>query len=126
MRHMAFAACILLALADLLHAQHGEAGNGYFPLGYAGDTWTGEVSEVNDDTREIALVYNGPRKTETFVGVLQQGYKAKLKDGSLAEVKVSLDPYRRRMKGYYMAKERKVSGRKERFYEIFRIDFLAN
>jgi hypothetical protein len=88
---MAFAACILLAVAGLLHAQHGEAGNGYFPIGYARDTWTGEVSAVNDDTREITLVYNGAGKTETFVGVLQQGTnKARLKDGSLAEVKVSL------------------------------------
>jgi hypothetical protein len=60
------------------------------------------------------------------VGVLQQGYKAKLKDGSLAEVKVSVIHIGRRMKVYYMAKERKVSGRKERFYEIFRIDFLVN
>jgi hypothetical protein len=126
MRHMAFAACILLAVAGLLHAQHGEAGNGYFPIGYAGDTWTGEVSEVNDDTREITLVYDGAGKTETFVGVLQHGYKAKLKDGSLTEVKVSLIHIDRRMKVYYMAKERKVSGRKERFYEIFRIDFLIN
>jgi hypothetical protein len=126
MRHMAFAACILLVLAGLLHAQHGEAGNGYFPIGYAGDTWTGEVSAVNDETREITLVYNGARKAETFVGVLEQGYKAKLKDGSLAEVKVSLIHIGRRMKVYYMAKERKVNGRKERFYEIFRIDFLAD
>jgi hypothetical protein len=126
MRHMVCAACLLFLLAGSLHAQHGEAGNGYFPLGYAGDTWTGEVSAMNDDTREITLVYNGPKKTETFVGVLQQGYKAKLKDGSLAEVKVSLIHTGRRMKVYYMAKERKVSGRKERFYEIFKIDFLAD
>jgi hypothetical protein len=126
MRNMAFAACILLALAGLLHAQHGEAGNGYFPIGYAGDTWTGEVSAVNDDTREITLVYNGAGKSETFVGVLQPGYKAKLKDGSLAEVTVSLIHIGRRMRVFYMAKERKVSGHKEKFYEIFRIDFLVN
>jgi hypothetical protein len=56
----------------------------------------------------------------------QPGYKAKVKDGSLAEVKVSLIHIGGRMKVYYMAKERRVSGRKERFYEIFRIDFLAN
>jgi hypothetical protein len=125
MRHIAFSACLLLAIAGFLHAQHGEAGNGYFPNGFAGDTWTGEVSAVNDDTREITLVYHGPKKTETFVGVLQQGYKAKLKDGSLAEVKVSLIHIGGRMKVYYMAKHRKVSGEKEKFYEIFKIDFLS-
>jgi hypothetical protein len=32
----------------------------------------------------------------------------------------------RRLKVYYIAKDRKVSGRKEKFYEIFKIDFLPN
>lgn len=126
MRQIGLAACILLVMTGLLHAQHGEAGNGYFPLGFAGDTWTGEVSAVNDDTREITLVYSAPKRTETFVGVLQQGYKATLKDGSLAEVKVSMIHPGRRLKVYYIAKDRKVSGRKEKFYEIFKIDFLPN
>jgi len=95
-------------------------------MGYAGDTWTGEVSAVNDANREITLVYNGSKKTETFVGVLQQGYKVKLKDGSLVELKLSMIHTGTRLKVYYMAKDRKVNGRKERFYEIFQIDSLPN
>ena len=126
MRPLASAAFLLLTIAGVLHAQHGEAGAGYFPIGFAGDTWTGEVSAVNDDTREITLLYNGPKKSETFVGVLIQGYKAQLKDGSLSEVKLSLIPPGRRLKVFYTVKVRKVSGHKEKFNEIFRIDFLPN
>lgn len=106
-----------------LQAQHGTAANGYFPLGYAGDTWSGEVSAVNDASREITLVFNNSKKIETFVGVLQQGYKVKLKDGSLAELKVSTIPIGTRLTVYYMAKGRKVNGQKEKFYEVFRMEF---
>ena len=67
MRHTVFAACLLL-VASFLHAQHGTASAGYFPMGYAGDIWTGEVSAVSDANREIALVYNSGKKNETFVG----------------------------------------------------------
>jgi hypothetical protein len=52
---MVFAA-LILSVAAGLQAQHGTAQNGYFPMGYAGDTWTGEVSAVNDASREITLV----------------------------------------------------------------------
>ena len=123
MRHRVFAAFFVFILAGSLHAQHGSAPDGYFPMGYAGDTWTGEVSAVNDANREITLVYKSSKKTETFVGVLQQGYKVKLKDGSLTELKVSTIPAGTRLKVYYMAKDRKVNGQKEKFYEIFRVAF---
>jgi hypothetical protein len=123
---MLLVACLLLAVAGGLHAQHGTAQNGYFPMGCAGDTWVGGVSATDDAKREITLIYTGKKKTESFVGVLQEGYKAKLKDGSLAELKVSMIPIGRRLRVYYMAKDRKVNGRKEKFYEIFQIDFLPS
>jgi hypothetical protein len=123
MRYAVFAACLFL-VAGVLHAQHGTAPNGYFPMGYAGDTWTGEVSGTNDASREITLVYNGSKKIETFVGVVQQGYKVKLKDGSESELKVSMIPTGTPLRIFYMARDRKVDGKKEKFYEIFRIDFL--
>jgi hypothetical protein len=125
MRYMVLAIC-LLATGDVLHAQHGTAPNGYFPMGFAGDTWTGAVNAVDDAKREITLAYTGKKKTESFVGVVQEGYKSKLKDGSLAELKVSMIPIGRRLRVYYVAKDRKVNGRKEKFYEIFQIDFLPS
>jgi hypothetical protein len=123
MRHRVLAVLLLIFVVSSLFAQHGTAANGYFPMGYAGDTWTGDVSAANDASREITLVYNSNKKTETFVGVLQQGYKVKLKDGSLAELKVSTIPIGTRLRVYYMAKDRKVNGQKEKFSEIFRMEF---
>jgi hypothetical protein len=123
MRDIVFAACLLLAIAGVLHAQHGTATDGFYPVGYNGDMWTGQVSAANDSSREITLVYTTSKKTETFVGVLEQGYKAKLKDGTLAELKLSMIPTGTRLRVYYMAKNRKVNGQKEKFYEIFKMDF---
>jgi hypothetical protein len=120
---MVSAAFLLFLAVGGLKAQHSSAPNGYFPMGYAGDTWTGEVSAADDASREITLVYKSSKNTETSVGVLQQGYKVKLKDGSLSELKVSTIPIGTRLRVYYMAKNRKVNGQKEKLYDIFRTEF---
>jgi hypothetical protein len=84
-----------------------------------------EVTSVNDSTREITLLYtNAKGKTESFVATLQEGYKVTLKDGSAKELKVSAIPPGRRLRIYYMNRDRKVDGRREKIHEIFRIDFL--
>jgi uncharacterized protein YfcZ (UPF0381/DUF406 family) len=106
-------AVVLLVVPGILQAQHGTAPGGYWPMGFNGDTWRGEVSAVNDDSREITLVYSTQEKTETFVGVLQEGYKAKLKDGTLVELKVSTIHLGTRLEVYYMPRcERSTSERK--------------
>ena len=122
MRYMVLTFCLLL-MVESLKAQHGTASNGYFPMGYSGDTWTGEVSALDEAKREITLVYKGKKGDETFVGVLQQGYQVKLKDGKAAELKLGMIPLGTRLTVYYMTKNRKVDGRKEKFYEIFRMEF---
>ena len=72
--------------------------------------------------REITLVYRGNKNTDDVRrGFYSQGYKVKLKDGSLAELKISTIPTGTRLRVYYMAKSRKVNGQKEKFYEIFRM-----
>src|SRR5712671_4780248 len=86
MNKFAFTFCLVLILLSRARAQHGSAADGYYPFGYAGDTWSGEVTSTNDDTREITLTYNKGSKTETFTGVLQVGYKVKLKDGTSHEL----------------------------------------
>lgn len=122
MRYMVLTVCLLL-MVESLKAQHGTASNGYFPMGYAGDTWTGEVSALDEAKREITLIYKGKKGDEAFVGVLQQGYQMKLKDGKAAELKLGLFPPGTRLTVYYMTKNRKVDNRKEKFYEIFRMEF---
>ena len=54
-------------------AQHGTAADGYFPVGYEGDTWTGAVTTTDDTTRTVNLTYSSKKKTETFTGVLKEG-----------------------------------------------------
>lgn len=122
MRYIFLTVCLLL-MVESLKAQHSTASNGYFPMGYAGDTWTGEVSALDEAKREITLVYKGKKGGETFVGVLQQGYQVKLKDGKESELKLGTIPLGTRLTVYYMKKTRKVDGRKESFYEIFRMEF---
>jgi hypothetical protein len=114
---------VLFTVSGAALAQQGTAGIGYFPLGYAGDTWTGQVTVVDDATNEITLVYNGRKKTESFVGVLQRGHSVKLKNGTTAEFKPSMIRIGVRMRVYYMVKSQKINGQKVKFNEIFRFDF---
>jgi len=116
---LGIALCALLPLSG--RAQHGTAENGYWPMGYEGDTWTDAVSATNDETREITLTYSKGGKIQTFVGVLVEGYKVKAKDGTAHELKVSEIPQGTRVKVYYMERNRKVEGKKVKSYEIFRL-----
>jgi hypothetical protein len=111
--------CVLLPIVG--QAQHGTSENGYWPMGYNGDTWTGVVSATNDETREITLTYMKRDKIQTFVGVLEVGYKVKSNDGTPHELKVSEIPQGTRLKVYYMERDRKIEGRKVKFHEIFRL-----
>jgi hypothetical protein len=101
--------------------QHGEAPDGYYPIGYAGDTWTGEVVSTDDVTREINFTYSSKKKSETFTGVLIDNFKLKMKDGSLKELKPSDIPKGTRITVFYQAKTRKVNGNKVKYSEIFQI-----
>src|SRR5436309_14036037 len=121
MKRILLATLILITMFGVARAQHGTAPNGYYPMGYHGDIWTGEVTAVNAANREITLTYVKGEKRESFVGVLPEGYKVKLKDGSDHELKVSEIPIGARVTVYYLAKSRKVEGKKTNFYEIFRL-----
>jgi hypothetical protein len=106
-------------------AQKGTAESDYYPMGYNGDTWTGEVTATDDDKREITLSYKKKDKEETFVGVLEEGYAVKMKDGSIHNLKVSEIPNGTKIKVYYMTKTRKdASGAKIKFNQIIKIRFL--
>ena len=63
-----FLAAILLTTLPAF-GQHGGAPPGYYPPGYSGDTWTGEVVSTDDTTREITLAYTNGTKSETFTAV---------------------------------------------------------
>jgi len=68
-----------LLLPGSLIAQHGTADNGYYPIVYQGDTWTGIVSSLDPTTKEISLLYTHKQKTVIFSGVLAKGYRLQSK-----------------------------------------------
>jgi len=106
-------------------AQHGTAGNGYFPPGYEGDTWNGVVTTTDDTTRTVTLTYSSKKKTETFTGVLQEGCcKVKMSDGTVQELRPSQLSPGRQIMVYYIPKTKKTEGKKTTVNEIFRVDFV--
>jgi len=112
----------LMSFCIAVFGQHGTAGDGYFPMGYSGDTWTGEVVSTNDTTREITLTYTNGKKSETFTGVLKDNFQVKMKDGSMKELNPSGIPKGARITVFYQAKTKKVDGNKVKYYEIFQLN----
>lgn len=124
MKKLIFAFTVLLCLSGVSLAQKGTAESDYYPQGYAGETWSGEVTSVNEDTREFTLTYTKGQKTQTFVGVLTKGFTVKMKDGRDYEVKMA-DLVGMRLKAYYITKSKKDSnGVKVKTNEVFKIKFL--
>ena len=114
----AFFAALLSVTAA---AQHGTAPNGYYPLGYNMDTWTGVVSSVNDATGEITLEYVGKKGTESFTGVIRPDYKVTRKDGTQHILKPSDCPKGARLLVYYSPKTKKIDGNTIKYYEIWKM-----
>ena len=56
-------------------------------MGYGGDTWSGEVTAANNDTREITLTYTNGKKTQTWTGIVPSPYMVKMKDKSERDIK---------------------------------------
>lgn len=124
MRRIPFIVVFLVMFHTSVFGQHGSAPNGYYPVGYAGDTWTGEVVSTDDTTREITLAYTNEKKSETFTGVLKDNFQVKMKDGSMKELKPSGIRRGARITVFYEARTKKVNGNKVKYYEIFEINRL--
>jgi len=124
MKNLIIAFAFLLFISGVSFAQKGTSESDYYPQGYGGDTWSGEVTSTNEDTREFTLTYTKGQKTQTFVGVLRKGYTVKMKDGRDYEVKMA-DLMGMRLKAYYMTKSKKDSnGVKVKTNEVFKIKFI--
>jgi DNA-binding beta-propeller fold protein YncE len=136
---------ISLLLATAALAQKGSAGAGYYPLGYVGDTWTGEVTATDEDKREITLTFKKDDKTQTFVAFIpntgvgwmtdEQGdrviaiYPEDKKDSKSENKTPKPEPAHlnladlmgRRITVYYMHREKKVNDQKVSYNEVIRI-----
>lgn len=125
MKRLIIAFSFSLLLSVVSPAQKGTAEPDYYPMNYSGDTWTGEVTSVDEQTREFILTYTKGQKTKTFVGVLIKGYTTKMKDGSDYEIKMS-DLLGLKLTAYYMTKTTKDSnGVKVKTMEVFKIRAYA-
>jgi hypothetical protein len=123
MKRLLVIIALLFICAGTSMAQKGTAEPDYYPQGYSGDTWSGEVTSVNEETREFTLTYKKGDQEQTFVGVLPKEYTVRMNDGSDQKVKMA-DLMGLRVKAYYRTKSKKVNDQKVKTNEVFRIKFL--
>lgn len=115
---------LTLLCTGIAVAQHGTAEPGYYPSGFNGDTWTGEVTAVTEDTREFTLTHTKGTDTKTFIGVLPKGYTVKMKDGRDYEIKMT-ELMGTRIRAYYITRKKKdANGVKTETHEVFKIKFF--
>lgn len=89
-----------------------------------GDAWTGVVETSDEATREIKIV-NPNKKTETFVGVLEDGNQVKLIGGSSRVLEVSDLKPGLRVRVWFKSKTRDVAGQRTKVNVINRVQFLG-
>ena len=128
MRKLAFVSALFLLSAAGLAAQYGSAENGYYPSSFHGTVFTGTVTSANDETREVILSYTNPKngKSQTFVGVLEEGYTVENKDGSHHVLKPSEIRSGAPIKVYFTVMTKKVAGKKTTVNTIFQIRWTPN
>lgn len=86
------------------------------------DSWLGTVSSVDASTREIRLApLRG--KDEPFVGLLDEGFRAQLLDGSISQPQVSEIPVGMRVRVYYKTRREEVGGKKVKVNRVFAVAF---
>lgn len=91
-----------------------------------GDIFTGQVMKTDDASREITLQYTGKDGTETFVGMLKEGYQFATKEGGMEhELQVSELTQGTRIRAYYKKITKEVGGQKIKTNLITRIEFLG-
>jgi hypothetical protein len=125
---MKVAAAILgiLLIGGAAFGQHGTAPDGFYPGGYTGNTWRGVVTGVNEETGEFTLTHTSGNKTETFVGVPEEGYILAPKDGPERPLKLSDIPLGKTMTVFYNVVTNKVNGKKVTVNSVINIDSMRN
>lgn len=124
MKKLVLSLALMLLCTGIAAAQHGTAEPDYYPSGFNGDTWSGEVTAANEDTREFTLTYTKGSNTQTFVGVLAEGYTVKMKDGRNYLIKMS-ELMGMHVKAYYITRKKKdANGVKVETHEVFKLKFF--
>ncbi len=63
-------------------AQYAEAPSGYYPSAYGGDIFSGKVTGVDEASGQITISFKDKKKSEVFVGRLQEPCAVPSKDGN--------------------------------------------
>src|SRR3712207_444046 len=58
--------CLIL-YPGISAAQKGTAEPDYYPIGYSGNTWTGEVTAFGNERRTLTLTHGSGKKEQVFV-----------------------------------------------------------
>jgi len=85
---------LLLSAAALVfvspaNAQKATAPNGYYPVDFQGDTFTGRAESARPNLEELTLVYTKGKKTEHWVGRLESSCSSTDKGGQVHAMHVS-------------------------------------
>ncbi len=110
-------ASFLLACALPASPQH-------FPSALS-DAWNGVVEAIDPATREITLASQPGTKPEIFKGILDEGFKVRLLDDTVAQPAVSEIPLGMRVRAYFETKREEVGGKKVKINHIFAVLFLG-
>lgn len=62
-----FLSFIVCVMANSAFGQKGTAEPDWYPLGYDGSTWTGEVTAFDDQQRTLTLTHMDGKKAQTFI-----------------------------------------------------------
>lgn len=122
-----YAPCILCSTLLLLiflaanpaNAQHGDAEAGYYPGSYVGDTWQGNVTATDDQSRTITLTYVKGSKSQSFTITFAAGLAVHYTDGTSKELKPSDLAKGSMAIAYYTNYSQKVDGKKTDVHEAF-------
>jgi hypothetical protein len=67
MTRLFIAIVCLILWASVTVAQKEQAESDYYPLGYSGDTWIGEVTAFDNERRTLTLTHTDGKNVVTFV-----------------------------------------------------------
>jgi len=70
MKFLFITTLLVLFEASIGFGQKGKAAPDFYPLGYSGETWTGEVVDFNNELRILTLSNKNGKNSETFVAVI--------------------------------------------------------
>jgi len=90
-----------------------------------GESRTGTVISTNDSTREITLAVTDGTKTVNFIGVVVDGYRVRMKDGSFRDLVVSQIPAGTIITVHYFDEMTGPERTTGEVHRIYRVQFLA-